>query len=92
MNDEPAQSGRSVGPAWPPRGMPEREAAYYVGLSASTFRREVAAGTAPSPVRMTKGRQVWLREDLDRWLDAKAGRAAPSASGNPWLDRLYGAG
>jgi predicted DNA-binding transcriptional regulator AlpA len=60
-------------PDWP-RGMREALAADYVGLSSSTFRREWSEGRAPGPVHLTPGRQVWLREDLDQWLDRKAGR------------------
>lgn len=61
-------------PGWP-RGLREEFAAEYVGLSATTWRGEWKAGRAPQPVHITVGRQVWLRDDLDRWLDAKAGRA-----------------
>lgn len=62
-------------PGWP-RGMMEDLAASYVGLSASLFRREWSAEPprAPKPVQLTKGRQVWLREDLDAYLDRLAGR------------------
>ena len=60
-------------PDWP-RGMREALAADYVGLSFSTFRREWSESRAPAPVHLTPGRQVWLREDLDQWLDRKAGR------------------
>ena len=69
-------------PGWP-RALREPLAAAYVGLSASTFRAAVAP-SVPS-VRLTTGRVAWLREDLDAWLDARAGRAAasPDAS-NPW--------
>ncbi len=72
-------------PPWPPRGLPEEQAAYYVGLSASTFRREVGAGHAPAPVRLTAGRQVWLRDQLDAWLDQKAGRVVASPP-DEWPD------
>jgi predicted DNA-binding transcriptional regulator AlpA len=59
-------------PGWP-RGLREPLAAAYVGLSSSGFRTEWKAGRAPLPVRLTERRQVWLRDALDRWLDAKAG-------------------
>lgn len=55
--------------------MREELAAEYVGLSASTFRTEVAAGRAPAAVWLTAGRKIWLRDALDHWLDAKAGVA-----------------
>lgn len=59
-------------PNWP-RGLREDLAAAYIGLSITTFRRERSEGRAPKPVHLTPGRQVWLREDLDNWLDQKAG-------------------
>ena len=67
-------------PDWP-RGLPETLAAAYVGLSVNTFRRY-----GPQPVWLTKGRKVWLREELDRWLDQKAGRVSDS-SPEDWLKR-----
>jgi predicted DNA-binding transcriptional regulator AlpA len=73
-------------PGWP-RGLREDMAAAYVGLSVSTIRAERAAGRFPDPVPLTAGRHVYLREDLDSYLDTKAGRTAPSMNGqetNPW--------
>jgi predicted DNA-binding transcriptional regulator AlpA len=46
-------------------------AAAYVGLSVTTI---LATAEFPPPVWLTKGRRVWLRDDLDAWLDRKAGR------------------
>lgn len=68
--------------AWAPRGMREEDAAYYVGVSPSTFRAQVKPEVPPVP--LTQGRQVWLREDLDAYLDRKAGRDATLRE-NPWL-------
>lgn len=69
-------------PGWP-RGLGEELAAAYVGLSPSTFRAQIAP--LIPPVRLTKGRQVWLREDLDAWLDRQAGRGdrAADRAGTP---------
>lgn len=85
-------------PGWP-RGLREELAAAYVGLGASTFRAQVDAGEAPKPVRLTARRQVWLRDDLDRWLDRKAGSAASgfvqsaAEAGAEWMEALgHGAG
>jgi predicted DNA-binding transcriptional regulator AlpA len=66
--------------------MPEKAAAYYVGLSPSTFRAEVAPNVRP--IRLTQGRIAWLREDLDAWLERRAGRIpvdqpAPSPDARP---------
>lgn len=57
--------------AWP-RGLREDQAADYVALSVSTFRREVARGAAPPPVHVTAGRLAWVREDLDAYVDRLA--------------------
>ncbi|MBN8901418.1 MAG: hypothetical protein J0H57_10335 [Rhodospirillales bacterium] len=64
--------------------MKEEIAAEYVGLSVSTFRREWSEGRAPFPVLLTPGRQVWLRDDLDEWLDAKAGRTTKNGQSEEW--------
>jgi len=55
--------------AWPPRVLPERAAAYYLGLSPSTFRAEVRPVVAP--IRLTAGRVGWVREDLDAWVESR---------------------
>jgi predicted DNA-binding transcriptional regulator AlpA len=68
-------------PDWP-RALRLPLAAAYVGLSPATFQRAVA--TAVVAIYLTPGTVVWLREDLDRWLDARAGRAPASPQDNPW--------
>jgi hypothetical protein len=65
---------RSELPGWP-RGLHVGWAAAYVGLSATSFR-VVARDDGLSAVWLTPGRKVYLREDLDAWLDRKAGRSA----------------
>jgi hypothetical protein len=67
---------------FPPRAMPEDMAAYYVGLSPTTFRTKVVP--AVPAVHLTDRRLAWLREDLDAWLDGQAGRATASTGNNPW--------
>ena len=74
-------------PGWP-RGLREDLAAAYVGLGATSFREAMEADGV-QPVWVTRGRRVWLREDLDRWLEVRAGRAvavAGPAARNPWDD------
>lgn len=66
-------------PAWP-RAMRAPVAAAYLGMSEASFRRHVAI----EPVQLAPGITAWLREDLDLWLDARAGRVAGSAEVNPW--------
>lgn len=48
-------------------------AAAYVGLSETVFRQEVAKDARLQPTWITRGRQIWLKDQLDTWLDAKAG-------------------
>ncbi len=64
--------------AWP-RGMPQEVAAAYLGVSESTLRSQVDVGAAPEPVRIGR-RIVWLREDLDAYLDRLANRASAPRS------------
>ncbi len=67
-----------------PRGMRAATAADYVGVSVSTLRAIVRKGGL-KPIRLTPGRIVYLREDLDSYLDRAAGRG-PLSTGNEWLD------
>jgi predicted DNA-binding transcriptional regulator AlpA len=69
-----------AGPRWPypPRRMRVEEAARYVGLSVTAFR------AIDLPTVRIGGTVGWLRDDLDAWLDAQAGRAAPSRASNEW--------
>ncbi len=66
--------------------MPVDLAAGYVGLSTSSLRGEVKAGLL-KPVILTPRRIVYLKEDLDAYLDRKAGRSNTSAADavNAWL-------
>lgn len=76
------QPRAAVAQAFPPRLMRAPVAAYYLGMSETAFRGTVAPAVAEVRIGGIVG---WLREDLDAWLDARAGRAAasPDAS-NPW--------
>lgn len=74
------------GAAYPwPRSMRAARAAAYLDVSLTWFHEHVAREVAP--IRLSRGIVVWRREDLDRWLDNRAGGAAPSAEDdapNPW--------
>ena len=81
-------------PGWP-RGLSEDLAAAYVGLSPGSFQRMVdgkdekgqplpPAKTAPQPVRFPGRRKVWLRDQLDAWLDQLAGRAPSLGETELW--------
>ena len=58
-------------------------AAAYVGLSTGSVYNERKAGRFPTPIHLTEGRMVWLRDDLDHWLDEKAGRTVVG-DGSEW--------
>lgn len=67
-------------PYWP-RFLRAEKAAAYLGMSPTHFRTMVAPAVAE--VRLGPHLVGWLREDLDAWLDGKAGRTAASEA-NPW--------
>lgn len=64
--------------SYPPRRMRVEEAARYVGLSVTAFR------DLDLPSVRIGGTVGWLRDDLDAWLDARAGRAAALPAANEW--------
>ena len=71
------------------RGMKVEIAAAYIGLSISTFLSLVAGGRAPWPTWITPGRKIWLREDLDLWLDRMRGdKETAKVEPEAWLGRL----
>ena len=51
------------------RCLREDDAATYVSLSVTAFRREWEAGRAPPPVKLTEGRQGWVIEALDAYVN-----------------------
>ena len=68
-------------PGWP-RLLRAEKAAAYLDVSPSFFRDAIAP-ELPA-VHLSKAVKGWLREDLDAWLDARAGRVAASPENNPW--------
>lgn len=64
--------------AWP-RGMRPPIAAEYCGISETWLHAAVKRKEFPAPVRLSEGRVIWLKDDLDRWLDEKAGRSNAGA-------------
>lgn len=75
-------------PGWP-RALRAPLAAAYLGVSRSLLHELVARGELPRPIHITPGTAVWLRDQLDAWLDARAGRAPASPQRNSW-DALLG--
>jgi excisionase family DNA binding protein len=73
-----------------PYAMGVDEAAEYCGIGRNTLLRLVGAGRAPAPVKISEKRRVWLRPNLERWLDRLASPTASSDAitsdeDNPWL-------
>jgi hypothetical protein len=67
------------------RGFRTVEAAQYIGRSASWLRKKRLSvgneGREPGPRYLkTEGGAIYLREDLDAWLDLLASRAGVVAS------------
>lgn len=56
-----------------PRGFTTAAAAVYLGVSKNTLEYWRAQGTGPAYRKLSQGpkaRTVYLREDLDAWLEA----------------------
>ncbi len=64
------------------RVMRASEAAEYLGISETHFRM-LARNEIPA-VQISQNRKVWLIDDLDSYLSAKAGRSVSSHNGNEW--------
>lgn len=65
--------------AFPPRQMRAPAAAYYCGVSESTFLDRVRAGAYP-PGALDGGARVWLRDDLDAMIERRFGVGAAAAN------------
>jgi hypothetical protein len=78
------------------RGLSERQAAAYVGVSLETFRAEVARGIWPGPRLHGRKRKkkVWDKRALDLAYDRVSGigpgEAEHEAAALAALDRRYG--
>lgn len=46
-----------------------------VALSRSSWLREVKAGTAPAPLKISPGIAVWPEEQIDAWIAARVAAA-----------------
>ncbi|HEV7658800.1 MAG TPA: hypothetical protein VGO55_03035 [Allosphingosinicella sp.] len=66
-----AQARVALMPDWPAR-MGEDLASLYLGVSQSTFRDRVSAGSYPQPISDGR-RRLWSRRQLDRYVDAQFG-------------------
>jgi excisionase family DNA binding protein len=73
------------------RGLDESEAAVYLSLSPSFFRRLVAEGRMPRP-RVAGGRRIWDVDELDlafKALPREGGESEPifmGCEGDSWAD------
>jgi hypothetical protein len=58
-----------------PRGLNIRQAAVYWGVSPGTFKKLVALGLAPAPMKLPGvDRNIFDRHELDRAIDAASGK------------------
>jgi predicted DNA-binding transcriptional regulator AlpA len=57
------------------RGLRAQAAAKYCGLGRSTFLRYVSEGKAPAPRKLSPGSVIWLRDQLDSWMESAEGAA-----------------
>ena len=80
------EGARHVPEQWP-RGMRLPVAAAYIGLSESAFRGGVKSGKLPQPKRLTRRRDIWLKDDLDNFLDRLFDRLGED-QGNEWLKAI----
>lgn len=62
-------------PGLTPRFLSREQAAAYLGVSATVFDAEVAAGLWPQPARRGEraGRLTWDRHLIDAWADRASG-------------------
>jgi hypothetical protein len=66
-------------PSPPPAGMSRAKVARYIGVSANTFDKLVAAGTMPASIAVPGlRRRVWLRRQIDAALAQLAGVPPPA--------------
>ena len=65
-----------------PRVMRAKDAARYIGMSVSTFREEVVPAIRTVP--LTTKCRGYLIEDLDRWVDYRAGIAPTPTLKTGW--------
>ena len=70
-----------------PRCLPIREAARYLGITETMFRSTVQPKI--KPVYMSPRRPVWLRDQLDAFINEKAGLSAASQS-DELMDAITG--
>jgi predicted DNA-binding transcriptional regulator AlpA len=64
------------------RGMSERQASSYLGIAPGTFRKMIALGHFPQPMRLPGlKRVIHDRQALDRVMDARGSVSADGSTG-----------
>ncbi|WP_029606397.1 helix-turn-helix transcriptional regulator [Kozakia baliensis] len=69
-----------------PRCLKITDAAKYLGISEASFRATV--GKVVPPIYMSPQRPVWLRDQLDRWVNEKAGIVTPGIEQDELMDAI----
>ena len=60
-------------PEVPPELLILKELAAYLRISVRTAQRMLSKGELPEPMRVTPGRPLWRRQDIDAWLARRDG-------------------
>lgn len=68
-------------PRWP-RCMRAETAAEYLDVSKTHFLTAIARDL--QAINLNGRAKGWLKEDLDAWLERKAGRVPALVEANPW--------
>ena len=64
------------------------QTAAYFGLSTRTFRKEVAAGNLPQPIRLRSRCYRWSISALDSWIAGNADQAGTAIVGDPIIEAI----
>lgn len=64
------------------RTLSVKDAAEYIGISATNFRQNIAP--AIKPVRITPGRIVYLVEDVDAYINHVSGKKQANQQETGW--------
>ena len=48
-----------------------REVSKLIGLSVSTINRLIKKGDFPSKIKLSPGRKVFMKFEIDKWIESK---------------------
>ena len=76
--------------AGPPAAMHELDAARYVGTNRTSFRELVFAGHIPYTMHLNGKRRIYLRKDLELYLESLPKHIMSARENSPRLDHSKG--